>query len=83
MFCLLSKQILFVYIYREREYFNQSFQPLDVQSEIQSSEEPSTEVFKDYTSENTHDAYSSFNDSGEFYKNYCQVFHMANAMITM
>ncbi|KAL6425579.1 hypothetical protein ACFW04_009612 [Cataglyphis niger] len=52
---------------REREYFNQSFQPLDVQSEIQSSEESSTEVFNDYTSVNTHDAYSSFNDSGDFH----------------
>ncbi|XP_070151713.1 OCIA domain-containing protein 1-like [Polyergus mexicanus] len=46
----------------------QGFQPLDVQSEIQSSDEPSTEiVFNDYPSMNTHDGYSSFNDSSDFH----------------
>lgn len=79
--CLLSKQISFVFVYREGQY--QGFQPLDVQSEIQSSDEPSTAVvFNDYPSVNTNDGYSSFNDSSEFYKNYHQVFYMANA-ITM
>ncbi|XP_029171083.1 uncharacterized protein LOC114940527 [Nylanderia fulva] len=50
---------------RERQY--QDFQPMDVQSEIQSSEEPSTGVvFNDYPSMNTYDAYSSLNDSSDF-----------------
>lgn len=49
---------------RERQY--QDFQPLNVQTEIQSSEEPSTGiVFNDYPSMNTYDSYSSLNNSSD------------------
>lgn len=44
---------------------------MDVQSEIHSSEEPSTNiVFDDYPPMNSYDTYSSLNDS-KFYENYC------------
>lgn len=49
----------------DRQY--QGFQPLDVQSEIHSPEEPSTKiVFNDYPSMNSYDTYSSLNDSSDF-----------------
>lgn len=62
----MSKRISFVLVYREGQY--QDFQPLDVQSEIQGSEESSTRVvFNDYPLMDTYDTYSGLNDS-EFYK---------------
>ncbi|EZA60440.1 hypothetical protein DMN91_010831 [Ooceraea biroi] len=59
--------------YRETNPYNKDrslrykgFSPLDVQSEIQTSGESSTEiVFDDYPSMNTYDTYSSLNDSGD------------------
>lgn len=53
--------------YRERlEY--QGFQPLNVQTEVQSQTEPSTEiVFDDYPSMNTYDTYSNINDNSDFH----------------
>jgi len=41
------------------------FQPLDVKSDAQTSEQPEI-VFDDYPSMNAYDTYSSFNDSSKF-----------------
>jgi len=63
--CLcLSSKLEFIHLCSGRQY--RGFQPLDVQPEVQSSAEPSTEiVFDDYPPMNSYDTYSSINDNSE------------------
>ncbi|KAL0133162.1 hypothetical protein PUN28_000727 [Cardiocondyla obscurior] len=54
--------------YRSRERQYPGFRPIDVQTEIQSSSEPSTGItFNDYPPMNSYDTYSSINGSSDSY----------------